>query len=515
MEDIYVGIDLGTTTTLACFFRNGKQKFAKFPLTKQILPSVIYCSSDGEISVGQRAKNMLAMDPKNGVRSSKTWMGDQKKQWILGGKAFTPTDVAAEILKAVRAAVVKGTKCSDDAVIHTVITVPAYFTANQRDETKQAGQRAGFDVLQIITEPMAAAVAAGCELGLNQKVLVADLGGGTFDLSVLQPDESLGLIFGFGGSTLDLSLLRLIPGDELEVEEVAAAGLDYGGLYIDRALYEEVLKVRYAKDVKDILAANPRGEEELLDLVAKMKEDLFDPDGGENEVTDIYVGKKTGKPYEFTITGDDVTQVLENAGIRDKIEGMLDDLLDEAGDDLTWIRPFGGTSLIPYFQNLLRDYAGEDVFDPEDYEFDDMYGAIADGAAQYGKVCDSDSPVQIENSLPYSLGLKLNDTFAPCLERGSLPGFVTPYRSLLQKDLEKCNYVLPVYQCFATAHLFRDPVFIGKVGLEKAEYASYGDLLYKMKNDGQGNIHLLIYRFDDAEKATVLLADKQVEIGDE
>ena len=495
----YVGIDFGACNLKASYCINGQVTAVKLNdsqrLGNQTPNEIYYQKINDQIvkKVGSKASETDDYENTIGQLKTKLQQPTWKKYIPNLGRDVTLSegmqDIFAHVWKMITS------KNSREMQWDVTLTAPVCFSEVQKKRLKAAAAAAGIPVNRIISEPFAAL--------FSQRDLLEG------------EDESLGLIFDFGGSTLDLSLLRLIPGDELEVEEVAAAGLDYGGLYIDRALYEEVLKVRYAKDVKDILAANPRGEEELLDLVAKMKEDLFDPDGGENEVTDIYVGKKTGKPYEFTITGDDVTQVLENAGIRDKIEGMLDDLLDEAGDDLTWIRPFGGTSLIPYFQNLLRDYAGEDVFDPEDYEFDDMYGAIADGAAQYGKVCDSDSPVQIENSLPYSLGLKLNDTFAPCLERGSLPGFVTPYRSLLQKDLEKCNYVLPVYQCFATAHLFRDPVFIGKVGLEKAEYASYGDLLYKMKNDGQGNIHLLIYRFDDAEKATVLLADKQVEIGDE
>lgn len=495
----YVGIDFGACNLKASYCINGQVTEVKLNdsqrLGNQTPNEIYYQKINDQIvkKVGSKASETDDYENTIGQLKTKLQQPTWKKYIPNLGRDVTLNegmqDIFAHVWKMITS------KNSREMQWDVTLTAPVCFSEVQKKRLKAAAAAAGIPVNRIISEPFAAL--------FSQRDLLEG------------EDESLGLIFDFGGSTLDLSLLRLIPGDELEVEEVAAAGLDYGGLYIDRALYEEVLKVRYAKDVKDILAANPRGEEELLDLVAKMKEDLFDPDGGDDEVTTMYVGKKAGKPYEFTITGDDVTQVLENAGIRDKIEGMLDDLLDEAGDDLTWIRPFGGTSLIPYFQNLLRDYAGEDVFDPEDYEFDDMYGAIADGAAQYGKVCDSDSPVQIENSLPYSLGLKLNDTFAPCLERGSLPGFVTPYRSLLQKDLEKCNYVLPVYQCFATAHLFRDPVFIGKVGLEKAEYASYGDLLYKMKNDGQGNIHLLIYRFDDAEKATVLLADKQVEIGDE
>lgn len=187
-----VGIDLGTTNTLACRMKGGKPDFIRFP-GGRMLPSVLYVAEDGKILVGNKAKKYGSLDSANLIRSSKTFIGDFEKNrtWNCRGQIFTPTDVATEILKEVRAAYCKHARCDETEEIGAVITVPAYFNSNQTDETRKAGEAAGFKVMQIITEPMAAALAAANYLELSdKKVFVLDLGGGTFDLSVLQADAA-------------------------------------------------------------------------------------------------------------------------------------------------------------------------------------------------------------------------------------------------------------------------------------------------------------------------------------
>ena len=159
MSEIFVGIDLGTTNTLACYLKSGRLDFIKFS-GKKMLPSALSVDEDGSIIVGKVAKRNAVMDPRTAVLSSKTYMADPKKTWTIRGKTFTPTEVATEILKEVKRKIIQKMKCPPETTINAVITVPAYFTGNQKDETKKAGAAAGFNVLQIITEPMAAAVAA-------------------------------------------------------------------------------------------------------------------------------------------------------------------------------------------------------------------------------------------------------------------------------------------------------------------------------------------------------------------
>ena len=173
MSEVFAGIDLGTTNTLACFLNSkGKLELIRFG-GKKMLPSVLYVGEDGKMLIGAAARKNGVIDPLNVIRSSKTYMADFKKTWTVGGRTFTPTDVATEILKEVKQGIIKKLKCAPEAKINAVITVPAYFTSNQKDETRKAGKAAGLEVIQIITEPMAAAVAAGHELGLDEKLFSA------------------------------------------------------------------------------------------------------------------------------------------------------------------------------------------------------------------------------------------------------------------------------------------------------------------------------------------------------
>lgn len=189
--DQVIGIDLGTTNTLACYFAKGKKKLLKFAGGDTMLPSVIYTNDDGSVSVGVVAESKGVTNPGNMIRSAKTYIGNLElnKTWTCNGRVYNPRDVAVEVLKEVRAEFIKRNRLENDAKIGAVITVPAYFNDNQRDETRKAGTAAGFEVMWILEEPTAAAIEAVNEKQLDKKVFVVDIGGGTFDLSVLEADH--------------------------------------------------------------------------------------------------------------------------------------------------------------------------------------------------------------------------------------------------------------------------------------------------------------------------------------
>lgn len=189
METVVIGIDLGTTNTLACYMKKGKPTLFKFDGDK-MLPSMLYVEKDGSFTIGHEAKVKGESDPDNLIRSSKTYMGSPDKKWEMRGKSLTPTDVATEILRVVKATVLKKLKKEEDTIVKAVITVPAYFSGKQKTETKKAGERVGLEVLRIITEPMSAAVAAGRSNNVNGKLLVVDVGGGTYDLCILEADPN-------------------------------------------------------------------------------------------------------------------------------------------------------------------------------------------------------------------------------------------------------------------------------------------------------------------------------------
>ena len=184
MKQIAIGIDLGTTSTVVCYPKNGRPTPIKFRGAGNVLPSIIYVDEDGGILVGNAPKSLYELDAENGVRSSKIFMGDASKKWICRGRKFTPTDVATEILKFTRQKVIQELQCDENANIDAVITVPAEFTAAQIDATKNAGEAAGFNVTQLITEPMAAAMA----INARGKIMVVDFDDNKLALTLLEID---------------------------------------------------------------------------------------------------------------------------------------------------------------------------------------------------------------------------------------------------------------------------------------------------------------------------------------
>jgi molecular chaperone DnaK len=183
-KNVILGIDLGTTNSCVCIMEGDKPKVLETPEGKRTVPSVVSFKNN-EYLVGDAAKRQLITN-KDSIASIKRLMGtDQKVE--LNGKKFTPEEISAKILEYIK-------KFAEDKVGHSinkaVITVPAYFNDSQRQATKNAGKIAGLEVERIINEPTAAALAYGLDkLNKEQKILVYDLGGGTFDVSLLDMAE--------------------------------------------------------------------------------------------------------------------------------------------------------------------------------------------------------------------------------------------------------------------------------------------------------------------------------------
>src|SRR5919199_4477284 len=184
-----VGIDLGTTNSVVSVLEAGEPVVIPNAEGHRITPSVVGFSKAGEIVVGEVAKRQAITNPDRTVRSIKREMG--RKDWTLDidGKKWTPQEISAQILGKLKR---DAEGYLGDKVVQAVITVPAYFDDAQRQATNEAGQIAGLEVLRIINEPTAAALAYGLDKsGADQTILVFDLGGGTFDVSLLEIGEGV------------------------------------------------------------------------------------------------------------------------------------------------------------------------------------------------------------------------------------------------------------------------------------------------------------------------------------
>ncbi len=182
-----VGIDLGTTNSVVAVMEGGKPTVIANAEGNRTTPSIVAVSKTGEWLVGQLAKRQAVLNPDRTIASNKRWIGTDHK-WTIDGKDYTPQEISAKILR----------KLADDAskylgekVTKAVITVPAYFNDSQRQATKDAGKIAGLEVLRIINEPTAASLAYGLDKKSDETILVFDLGGGTFDVSVLEVGEGV------------------------------------------------------------------------------------------------------------------------------------------------------------------------------------------------------------------------------------------------------------------------------------------------------------------------------------
>lgn len=348
METVTIGIDLGTTNTLACYMRKGKPTLFKFDGEK-MLPSMLYVETDGNLTIGHEARVKGEGDPDNLIRSSKTFMGDPDKKWERRGKSLNPTDVATEILRQVKSTVLKKLKKDDDTIIKAVITVPAYFSGKQKTETKKAGERAGLEVLRIITEPMAAAVAAGRTKELNGKLLVVDIGGGTYDLSILEADP--------------------------QAEEYKAIDTDgdhhLGGDNFDRLLYDYFLDRLGEKTGMDFsslaasgLSANDYGSlrGRLYAVVESTKKALSESTEREVSVTNLFPYK--GSPYTFDIVidRDQFDDICES--LYDKVTSRLKDFLSRQSftiSDIGNVILAGGSCYIPRIREEVEKIVNQQV----------------------------------------------------------------------------------------------------------------------------------------------------------
>src|SRR5205807_5064951 len=194
-----VGIDLGTTNSVIAVLEAGEPVVIPNAEGHRITPSVVgYAKAGGEILVGEVAKRQAITNPDRTIRSIKREMG--RKDWSIDidGKKWTPQEISAQILGKLKR---DSEAYLGDKVTQAVVTVPAYFDDAQRQATKEAGQIAGLEVLRIINEPTAAALAYGLDKQHDQTILVFDLGGGTFDVSLLEIGEGVFEVKATSGDT--------------------------------------------------------------------------------------------------------------------------------------------------------------------------------------------------------------------------------------------------------------------------------------------------------------------------
>lgn len=398
MDKVLLGIDLGTTNTVCCRFDNSLE-FVKFR-GKELLPSVLYYR-DGKVIVGDSARKKAITYPNNVIMSSKTYMGDDDKIWEIQDKKFTPTEVAENVLKEV---VKEAKKTFGAEECAAVITVPAYFTSKQYRETENAAAAAGLEIIEILPEPMAASIAYGMDENENQNIFVIDLGGGTFDVSILSIDENEFKTINvdgdskLGGDDFDQVLVELCLKQLRRDSGINLSSVEKSGL--DEKLYQQIMrKLKF------------ECEKAKVELSAMEETDIIIPS---------LLPKDSGAiNFQLHVTRGEFTDRSEE--LLDRIEGIIKKCLDDVDysvGDIDKVILVGGSSNIISVREMVQN-----IFGQNPYSDKDLSKLVAIGAAIKAtgdKTLIKDKVIKVSNILSHSFGIRiLNDRYSIILPKGT------------------------------------------------------------------------------------------------
>ena len=369
-----IGIDLGTTNSCVAVMEGGKPVVIPNAEGSRTTPSVVAFTKDGERLVGQVAKRQAVTNPERTVISIKRQMGTSHKINI-DGKEYTPQDISAMILTRMKES---AEAYLGETVTQAVITVPAYFTDAQRQATKDAGKIAGLDVKRIINEPTAAALAYGVDKEHDQKVMVYDLGGGTFDVSILDIGDGVFEVRATNGNTH-------LGGDDFD-ERI----IDY---------IAESFKKENGIDLKQDRIAYQR----LKEAAEKAKIELSGTMTANINLPFITADATGPKHLDMTLTRakfEELTRDLVDATIEPMRKALSDANLTY--DQIDKIILVGGSTRIPAVQEAVKKVTGKEPFKGINPDECVAIGAAIQGGVLGGEVKD----VLLLDVTPLSLGLE-------------------------------------------------------------------------------------------------------------
>ena len=328
-----IGIDLGTTNSCMAYMENGKAVIIPNSEGNKTTPSVVAFTADGKRLVGENAKRQAVTNPNNTVSSIKREMGTNYRKTI-NGKAYSPQEISAMVLQKLK---IDAEAFLQEKVTEAVITVPAYFNDAQRQATKDAGRIAGLEVKRIINEPTAAALAYGLENSYGQKVMVFDLGGGTFDVSIIEIGNGVIEVLStsgdnhLGGDDFNECVAKYI------VEEFKRAeGIDLS--------HDQVAMQR-------INEAGEKAKIELSSMVTTIVNLPF--------ITNTNTGPKNLEVELTRAKFNDLTKNLVDRLVLPMQNALNDARLTPA--DLNKINLVGGSSRIPAVQDKIKEITGKEA----------------------------------------------------------------------------------------------------------------------------------------------------------
>ena len=391
-----IGIDLGTTNSVVAMMEGGEPTVITNPEGSRLTPSVIAITKSGERLVGQVAKRQAVTNPENTVYSIKRFMGRKhgevseemgmvpykvfqapnKDAWVqLGDKQFPPPEISAMILQKLKSA---AEEYLGEKVTQAVITVPAYFNDSQRQATKDAGKVAGLEVLRLVNEPTAAALAYGLETKKDETIAVFDFGGGTFDISILEVGEGVVEVKSTNGDT------------------------HLGGDNLDQRIIDWIVE-EFKKDQGIDLSEDKMALQRLKEAAEKAKMELSTTQETDINLPFVTADASGPKHLNMKLTRSKSEQLVED--ILQRTLGPCKQALDDAGlkpDEIAEVVLVGGSTRIPRVQQIVKDF-----FEKEPHKGVNPDEVVAVGAAIQAGVLSGDvKDLLLLDVTPLSLGIE-------------------------------------------------------------------------------------------------------------